>query len=257
MKKILLVLAIVFVSSNGLWAQETRDNSTTLPEDLSLPETEEGVIKQRRHFAFGAKLQNDGYGGFFEIGRAKDLRKGLLFQIDISERKHTKEEKINLGPGANSPVIYGKINYFYPVKLGVQYSYLLGNKSNTNGVSVTANLGGGVSLGLLRPYMLTVQMPNGEIKNISYEEDSLRFTDGPILDGPGFGRGWGKMKVVPGFYVKPAFRFEYGRSNEMLTALEVGASFEYYTKDIEQMILQDPKSFFISGYVSIIFGRRK
>src|SRR5690606_34016831 len=101
--------------------------------------------------------------------------KGLLFQIDITERKHTKEEKINLGPGANSPVIYGKVNFFYPVKLGVQYSYILGNKSNTNGVSVSANIGGGVTLGLLRPYVVTVQMPSGEVKNISYAEDSLRF----------------------------------------------------------------------------------
>lgn len=257
MKKILLLLAITFVSSTALKAQETEEKTTTESTDLSSAATEEGVITQRKHFAFGGKLHTDGYGGFFEIGRAKGLRKGLLFQVDITERKHTKEEKINLGPGSSAPVIYGKINFFYPVKLGVQYSYLLGNKSNTNGVSVTANLGGGVVVGLLRPYVLTVQMPNGEFKNITYAEDSLRFTDGPIFDGPGFGRGWGKMKVVPGFYVKPAFRFDYGRSNELLTAFEVGATFEYYTKDIEQMIMQDPKSFFISGYVAIIFGRRK
>ena len=78
----------------------------------------------------------------------------MLFQLDISERKHPKEEKQFSQSSNAGPFIYGKINYFYPVKLGVQQQFLLGNKGNKNGVSVSGNAGGGISIGLLRPYLL-------------------------------------------------------------------------------------------------------
>jgi hypothetical protein len=261
-KMLLIVVSFMLLVQSGFAQGEEQVLEKSKKEQkkvrrAELSKNEEGVIQQKRHFAFGGKLHNDGYGGFFEIGRAKSLKTGLLFQLDITERKHTKEEKINVNYYSGSPVIYGKINYVYPVKLGVQYSYLLGNKGNKNGVSVTANLGGGLSLAMLRPYMLSVQTPSGETKYITYEDDSTTFVNGPIVDGPGFGRGWSRMKVVPGIYVKPAFRFDYGRTNEMLTAIEVGMSVEYYTKAIEQMIFMDPKKVFVSGYVAIMFGKRK
>jgi hypothetical protein len=46
--------------------------------------------------------------------------------------------------------------YFYPLKLGVQQQILLGNKTNRNGISVTANFGGGISLAFLRTYNLEI-----------------------------------------------------------------------------------------------------
>jgi hypothetical protein len=43
----------------------------------------------------------------------------------------------------------------------------------------------------------------------------------------------------------------------MINAIEVGLTAEYFTKPIEQMVFQKNRSFFISGFVAIIFGRRK
>ena len=53
------------------------------------------------------------------------------------------------------PFIYGKENFFYPVKLGVQQQILLGNKSNKNGVSVTANYGGGIVISHVEAVLFT------------------------------------------------------------------------------------------------------
>jgi hypothetical protein len=218
---------------------------------------EEGVIGYKKHTVFGGKLSSDGYGGFIEIGKAMSVRKALLFQLDISERKHIKEEKEQVYLNT-SPLIYGKINFFYPVKLGVQYQYLLGNKGNRNGVSVTANVGGGLSLGLLRPYMIDVDK-QGERTFVKYESaDSTYFLDRSThIAGPGFGKGWGSMKFTPGLYVKPAVRFDYGKYNEMVSAIEVGLTAEYFTKNIPQMIYIEQKKMFFSAYVAVLFGRRK
>lgn len=217
---------------------------------------EEGVVAHKKHFAFGAKLTTDGYGGWLEIGRARDVKSGLLFQLDISERKHAKEEKQQVD--FSSAFIYGKINYFYPVKLGVQYQRVLGNKSNKNGVRITANGGGGVSLGMLRPYLLTVADSSGLSKKIDFHSDTMAFLNRfAVRQGPRFGDGWSKIKVTPGLYAKTGVRFDYGKFNEMINAIEVGVILEYYTKEIEQMAFDDHRKLFFSGYFSLVFGKRK
>jgi len=159
MKKILLLLTagcfFFNAFSQELEKPKTKKEIRKERIDAMARLEEEGVIAHRKQTVFGIKLTSDGYGGLFEIGRAKSVKRGLLFQLDISEKKHIKEEKQTGNNGQYStPFIYGKINFFYPVKLGVQMQQLIGNKGNKNGVNITANVGGGVSLGLLRPYML-------------------------------------------------------------------------------------------------------
>jgi hypothetical protein len=262
MKKLFLgILSVFFISA--VWAQaeksEKKSRRDARAERINAMARmeEEGVIGYKKHTIYGAKLTSDGYGGFIEIGRARSVRKALLFQLDIAERKHVKEEKQQIYSNT-SPIIYGKINFFYPVKLGVQYQYLLGNKGNKNGISITGNLGGGLSLGLLRPYLIDLDK-QGERTYVKYESaDSSYFLDQSVhIAGPGFGRGWSDLKVTPGLYLKPAIRFDYGKYNEMVSALEVGLTAEYYTKKIPQMIYIEQKKLFFSAYVSILFGRRK
>jgi len=243
-------------------AQETKSQSKKELRrqriNAIIKQEEEGVIKYKKHTVFGVKLTSDGYGGFFEIGRAQSVKKALLFQLDIAERKHIKEHKQQVYSNT-SPEVYGKINFFYPVKLGVQQQFLLGNKGNKNGVSITANLGGGFIVGLLRPYMVEVEK-NGERVFVQYNSaDSTDYFLDPSthIGGPNFGTGWKYLKVTPGLYLKPAVRFDYGKYNEMVSAIEVGLAGEFYTKKIPQIIYVKQKQFFFSAYVSILFGRRK
>lgn len=218
---------------------------------------EEGVIKYRRHLAIGGKLTTDGYGGFIEVGRAQSINRGLLFQLDISEKKHPKEEKQQIEFTQSVPLSYGKLNFLYPIKLGAQQQIVFANKGNKNGVSVTANVGGGLIVGILRPYMIDVDN-NGVRGYISYEDDSTAFLNpAGYIRGPSFGSGWNRSKIRPGLYLKPALRFDYGKYNEVVNAIEVGITTEYFSKPIQQMIYQKNERFFFSGFIAIVFGRRK
>lgn len=232
--------------------QEKREHINTL-----VKQEEEGVITYKKSFVFGAKLTTDGYGIFFELGKASSVKKGMLYQLEISERKHSKEEKSSSYYSNSAPYIYGKENFFYPVKLGIQQQILLGNKSNKNGVSITGNYGGGISAGLLRPYYLQVQQGNG-INYIKYNSaDSSDFLNNTIYGGPSFAKGWSDMTVVPGVYGKAAVRFDYGSYNEVISAIEVGLTGELYSKKIPQLVYNKQKQFFFGGYVAILFGKRK
>jgi hypothetical protein len=65
------------------------------------------------------------------------------------------------------------------------------------------------------------------------------------------------MTVTPGLYAKAALRFDYGSYNEIVSAIEVGITGEYYTKKIPQMIYNEQKQFFFGAYFSLLFGKRK
>ncbi len=265
MKKIFFSIIIIGLAL-GAAAQDTqksrkedRREKRKIRITEIVKQEEEGVITYKKQFAGGIKLTTDGYGAFLEIGRAQSVKKGLLFQLDIAERKHPKESKQeNLSTfGRSVPFIYGKTNFFYPVKLGVQQQFLLGNKSNKNGVSITANAGGGLTLGLLRPYKVAVDSA-GQILYVGIKDDSAAFLNpGRIIGGPNAGTGFNKMKINPGLYAKTALRFDYGKYNEMVNALEVGLTAEFYSKKVSQIAFQKDNQFFFSAFVAIIFGKRK
>lgn len=258
MRTVYLILVILFLSPS-VFAQiniETRDQKRTHIEP-KIVKPEEGVIVFNKSFAGGPKITSDGYGAFLEWGRSSTDRTAWLFQIDFSERKHSKEEKIRRFYNTGR-FIFGKVNFFYPLKLGVQQQLLLGNKGNKNGVQVTANYGGGIALGLLRPYYVQVPGSGGNLKYIKYNSaDSTEFLNGQIYNGPTFTKGWDELSVVPGAYVKTALRFDYGAYNELIAALEVGVTAEYYTKGIQQLVYNDPKQFFFGAYFALVFGKRK
>lgn len=261
MKQIIFTVFSLLITMAGFAQEDSTDKSKRELRRERIDELakleEEGVITHSKHFAAGAKLASDGYGGFLELGRAQGINSGMLYQFEIMERKHTKEEKQSVD-FFGIPLIYGKVNYFYTAKLGAQKWINLGNKGNKNGVSVTANFGGGLTLGLLRPYELRV----GSTKEyVSYASDSTEFLraikQGDITEGPGFSNGWSDLKIVPGLYAKPALRFDYGQYNEVVSAIEIGISAEFYSKKIHQMIGQKENRFFFSPYVTLIGGKRK
>jgi len=267
MKKLFLLFITAAIISPGM-AQDAKTNKKTKKEERKLRisaiarQEEEGVIKYKKHTVFGLKLTTDGYGGFIEVLRAQSVKKALLFQLDISERKHPREAKQS-NPfdytGTTNPLIFGKQNFCYPIKLGVQKQILLGNKGNKNGVSISGNAGGGFVAGLLRPYLAEVYR-DGQRKFVNYfSDDNLKNipADSTLIGGPSFSSGWSNLKFTPGLYIKTGLRFDFGKYNEMVNALEVGLSEEFYSKKIPQMAYNNKKQAFFSAYVTIMFGKRK
>lgn len=222
-----------------------------------LKQEEEGEMIFNKHSIFGIKLATDGYGLTYEIGKFKSPRKALLYQIELSEKKHPKEEKIPASANqfvVNS-VVYGKLNNFYQLKLGIAQQRVIGGKGNKNGVAVSATYGGGLTLGLVKPYYVEVE---------NSQRQKLRRTYATIIDSgyieekaSGITVGWGDMNVRPGVYARTAMRFDYGRLNDMVTAIEVGLGAEFYSYKIPQLYFNKEKRFFFSAYVTLLLGKRK
>ena len=155
-------------------------------------------------------------------------------------------------------LINGKENNFYQGKLGFGQQYILGQKGNKNGVAVTVSLSGGLDLGFLKPYYLDVQDASGNNLSIKYQDDSTLFLDrGSIYGGSGFTKGWNELKIKPGVFIKSALRFDFGRYNESMQALEIGVSAEGFSQKIPIMINNPSKQLFTQIHVAFVFGGRK
>jgi len=220
-----------------------------------IKQEEEGVLVYSRQSIFGVQLRTNGYGAFYEMGRSKTPNVSMLYSIEFDEIKHQKEDKRFVFFG--NPFIYGKINYFYNLKLGVGQQRVLGQKGNKNGVAVMGVYSGGVSAGLLRPYYINYNDGGGSVAIKYTPADSANFVDGPIDGAAGIGKGWGEMKFKPGLFAKGALRFDWGRFNETVSGIEAGISVDYYFGKVPIMLFAKEQQLFFQGHIAILFGHRK
>jgi hypothetical protein len=274
-KKIFVIVLLAITT----WSLQAQDSSKAVRQErearkaekrqrintlLKIEEEQDPAF--RKHSLFGIKAASDGYGISYEIGKYKGPKKALIFQAELNEKKNPKEQKIvasqNVFGQVNS-VVWAKANNFFQFKLGIGEQRIIGGKANKNGVNVSAIYAGGISLGLLKPYFIDISANNnsGERKKVTfndvYNDTSNSFANYHIDGASGITYGWSKLQLQPGAHAKLAMRFDYGRFNEMITAIEAGVNAEYYFKDVQQLVLQNNKKFFFNGYVTILFGRRK
>ena len=266
MKKIVLSFLIVFVTV-AVWAQDSTQRKSSKQDrkrerreriNTMLRQEEEGEIVFNKQSVFGARLATDGYGISYEIGKFKTNRKSILYQIELSEKKHKKEKKLPASIDNQfqiNSVVFGKTHNFYQLKLGIAQHTIFGGKGNKNGVAVSYLYGGGLSLGMAKPYLVDVEDTAGERVRDTYPEivDNKSI---PLGDA-GFTTGWNAVKIRPGAYGKVAMRFDYGRLNETVTAFEVGLMGEFFSSKISQMAYNKDKQFFFSAYLAILLGKRK
>lgn len=236
-----------------------------------IKQEEEGALIFQKQSTFGLNFNSDGFGFTYEHGKYKTITKTNLWWISLGERKDPKQYKQSnaIGVSGSSVVffgnsyIYGKQNNFYYLRVGFGQQKILGGKGNKNGVAVSAIYGGGLTLGLLKPYYVQIQDNSGQgngVKDIKYSDTTAaKFLDPSlIIGGSGFGKGFGEIKYVPGVTGRLALRFDYGKYNETVSALEVGVNAEYYSKAVPILVgVNDNKKFFFNGYIALTFGRRK
>lgn len=261
---IVTVISVAAVAQNQQQsAKEIKKAANKERINQLIKQEEEGAIIFQKQTTFGIKLNSDGYGAFLELGRLKTPRKTNLFSLELGERKHPKEEKRYQGNSQGfyigNPYIFGKVNNFYYAKLGFSQQRLIGGKGNKNGVAVSAIYGGGLSAGLLKPYYIRINDPqDGNQKDIKYQNNDSVFLAADIITGSaGLGKGFNEIKFKPGLFAKTAIRFDYGRYNEVVSAIEVGLNAEFYSSKMPLLLRNKDKQLFFNAYAAIVFGKRK
>jgi hypothetical protein len=87
--------------------------------------------------------------------------------------------------------------------------------------------------------------------------DSLFLDPTAIQGSSSLFTGANETQIKPGLFLRGALRFDYGKYNEVISAVDAGFNVEYYFGDATQMALIEPKKSFVNVYVALHFGRRK
>jgi hypothetical protein len=253
------VLAQVIVSTGSGNYQNSAKNQHI---NQLMKMEEEGNLIYNSYWALGFKMSTNGYGLFYDHGKFITNKKTRTLTIELNELKDPHDHKVQIPTTSDgysyNYIAVGRMNNFYELKASYGQQILLGGKGNKNGVSVTYIYSGGVSLGMLKQYVLNVSKfppPNAYLFQSSYPTifDSAYF----VNDALGLSGGWNHLHFSPGLNARLAMRFDYARYNANVTAFETGVTAEYYLSEMPQMAYVTPKHLFFNAYISIMFGRRK
>ncbi len=264
-KNVLFLLCLTLITLPILAQQSgapvySNDKNTAKKQRINqlMKMEEEGDLIFDHYNVFGFKLATNGYGLFYERGKFITNTKTRTLTFELNEIKDPKDHKEAVsGDGYTyNYVSVGRLNNFYELKASIGQQFLLGGKGNKNGVAVTYLYSGGLSLGMLKQYVLNVY-PSQSLYSIKSTYPTIFDSAYIVYDALGLSGGWNKLSFSPGLNAKLAMRFDYGRYNTNIAAFETGVTAEYYLNEMPLMAYVPPKHLFFNAYITIMFGKRK
>ena len=175
--------------------------------------------------------------------------------VELVNVKHPKElAEQNFSTG--SRFVYGKRNYLFSLRPEYGREITLFNRHEDEGISISALLAAGLTLGLEKAYMVQFRNSDGRVEYRPIDASKANPYENAV-GGGNFFQGFGHIKVVPGVHVKAAVTFELSAFRESVTGVEIGFLGEAFTRKPEIMLFADNKSFFTSGYLTLYFGSKK
>jgi len=227
--------------------------------------TNKGVV-YNTEYGLELRVHTNGFGLGVFYGKIKTFYKTSLTYFVLSNAKDGKEIKqdrksVNF---PTTPFAYGKINSLYNLEAGKSLKYYWSDKDANKGVMVGYMLGAGVTLGIMQPYYLKVKYTNPDdnhayIKEVKYDEKnpSEFLTEDNIIGRAGLFKGFFQSRLIPGLHGQAAIHCDFGRSDRILTALQVGTKFNLYTQPVQFMANGSSKPYLLQFYLSLQFGKRK
>jgi hypothetical protein len=157
--------------------------------------------------------------------------------------------------------VFGKLNTLFLLRAGIGSRKVIFSKAERGGVEVNYILLFGSSLGLAKPVYLDIgyktDVPT-EIKIVTekYDPNNKNHTPDNIYGRSGFLKGIDEVTFHPGLYSKFGFNFDWCGFDEGVKSLEFGVALDAFAQKIPIMALTENKQFFLSFYVSLIYGKK-
>ena len=241
MKRLLILLAALLIWTNSLKGQGELD--------------EQQRVFFRNEKSFGVQLNSDGLGFSYRIANRVDYRNKNILEFESGSLKHPKEYKQTRYEGS---FVFGKMNFpmYFRGSIGRQRE--LYPKADLGGVSIRFLYSAGPALAVYKPIYYKVWDYANYISDSRYipikDEKFSSSSTQDIIGKASFFKGFDEIGVIPGVFAKTGFTFEYSKEDRIIHAIEVGANFNAYLKEIPIMAANDNKFLFFSLFVSYRFG---
>jgi len=227
-------------------------NAQIVQEDFA----EDDAFAYKAEFTGGIMFNTIGGipGGFrfkYAWQREKKPKQFHNISFDIVNIRSQKELRVATDSGSGY-FIWDKVNYLFVLRPNFSREFLLFRKSSEDGIELKFVLSAGPSIGLVKPYYVTVSYGKGRIATVPYEHG---MNEGSIL-GSSFFSGFGNMQAVMGINTRTSLEFGISAWDTFVTGIELGFQVEAFSRKIEIMANDGGRSVFTSAYVNIYFGKR-
>ncbi len=238
-------------------------------------------VLYNKSWSVGLRLRSDGFNIGTEITTSKHFKRSMLYQVQFSYFIHPKQTKQSSPFGGGGfwggdglkPFIYGKQNTLFTLYAGVGQKFLVAEKGKRHGVQLFLKYAGGISIGILKPYLLniaSIDTSSGFYTitgvNVQYDSKNLdngflnaypfpTINNGKIIAGAsGFSKGW-NLKFLPALHLEVGMDFDFGKNESFIKTLEIGIASDFYYKKVPVMVDKN-KFFYPSVYVGFMMGKR-
>lgn len=232
------------------------------------PKEEVGLI-YNRETTFNFRLAtNRSFGVGMEWGRLRTYNKTKTLSLSLSEMKHPKEQRQSAAPSVRRsarPFVYGKRNSLFVLRSGWGAKHYYSEKAKQKGVAVGINYSFGPSLGLLKPYYLTINLEGanagtGRPTAVKYSEKNKAdfLNNSKILGAAPFTQGLGELSFIPGGTASIAYHMDWGAFDEMVKALDIGLVVDVFARKTPIFVGDEQnKQVFFNFFLNLQFGKRK
>jgi hypothetical protein len=250
MKRFFPVLFILLLTAGGY---------TSYAQTEAVPDTTPENVLLENQWSVGIMLNTNGWGLKFRRGHNITALRQLLWEIEFSTYKSSKEYRsINPNYSDSRSFFYGKLNYVWFLRGGLGQQHILNRKPYWGGVQLSWLYFGGFSLAVTKPvYLFIIYKKDGypdQFKEEKYNPDVQQIYD--IFGRGSFLSGLNQIGLHPGAYAKVGLDFEFGTKNRLMNSIEIGGNFDYSPIPVAIMAYNPKQSFFLTLYVSVMFGKR-
>lgn len=202
------------------------------------------------------------YSHFYQPKRA------LLGQAQFAYIKHPKERvmdndnNISIGNSGQSRYTFGKQNSLYSMRLGAGQRFFLSPRTRKQNLALAWSYTAGLNLGLLKPYYLNLIYRTSNdgviIRSETYSEDNrYKFLDPLDINGSSSSSmGWDELQSRTGLYLQGSLYFDFGPSDEVAKALEIGLAADYFFQEMPIMLEQPDERLFVNIFIHFYLSKR-
>ncbi len=225
-------------------------------------------IVYKNELSIEAKLNTLGFSLGINKGKIISYHTTRYYHFEVAFMKSFKEKKTNLvstGLNVYNKYSYGKVNYFFPIRLGMGTKRFLSEKDTNKGVAVGYSIEGGVDLAVLKPYYIYVKSGSDGhsifLNQIRYTEENrdIFIDENLIYDRGSFFKGFNHLSFIPGIHVNAAAHFAIKAYEKPVFAFETGVMIDAFIKRVPIMV--ETTGFknnfiFINVFINVLLGKR-
>jgi hypothetical protein len=231
-------------------------------------ETELRLYKQRSIFL---GVHTNGFELGFRWGKLPTIKRYVFQEVEFLQIQHPKFT-YRTGTLQTSffqrRYMYGVLNETYALRYGWGMLNIINEKPYWGGgLSVSWFFAGGADLVLAIPQYLSVFYQTAPVDPLSnnwyefrdekYNPDNPQHSSDFIISRGKIGEGLIHLRPYPGIYVKLGLHLDFGKYQERLHAIEVGAMGDFFPMPIPIMAHSPKTWFYWNFYITYHFGWRK